>query len=115
MPTEITAALRAEGIEIIESSDLAAAVASSDVLYMNRVQKERFTQPEDYERLKSVYQVDAALIANAKHGMTIMHPLPRAGELSRDVDEMEGVAYFRQAYNGVPIRMALLALVTGNE
>lgn len=115
MPTEITAALRAEGIEIIESSDLAAAVASSDVLYMNRVQKERFTQPEDYERLKSVYQVDAALIANAKHGMTIMHPLPRAGELSRDVDEMEGAAYFRQAYNGVPIRMALLALVTGNE
>jgi len=115
MPVEITEALRGEGIEIVESSDLIAAVAKSDVLYMNRVQKERFTQPEDYERLKSVYQVDAALIDQARHGMTIMHPLPRAGELSRDVDEMEGAAYFRQAYNGVPIRMALLALVTGNE
>ncbi len=115
MPTDITAGLRADGIEIVESEDLEAAIAKSDVLYMNRVQKERFLKPEDYERLKGAYHVDAALISKAKHGMTIMHPLPRAGELSREVDAMDGAAYFRQAYNGVPIRMALLALVTGNE
>ncbi|MCD6475403.1 MAG: aspartate carbamoyltransferase [Anaerolineaceae bacterium] len=115
MPGEITAALRADGIEIIEIPDLKEAVAKSDVLYMNRVQKERFTEQAEYERLKRIYVVDANLLAEAKHGMTIMHPLPRTDELSRDVDEFEGAAYFRQAYNGVPIRMALLALVTGNE
>lgn len=115
MPEEITSALRADGIEIIESPDITTAVAKSDVLYMNRVQKERFSSVEDYERLKGAYHVDTALIGKAKHGITIMHPLPRAGELAREVDEMEGAAYFRQAYNGVPIRMALLALITGNE
>lgn len=113
MPLEITRMLRDDGIEIIETPHLPEAVAKSDVLYMTRVQKERFTDAASYERLKGIYHVDPALIAASKHGMTIMHPLPRAGELSRAVDAYEGAAYFRQATNGVPIRMALLALITG--
>jgi aspartate carbamoyltransferase catalytic subunit len=80
---------------------------------MTRVQKERFHDAASYERLKGIYHVDEALLKVCKHGMTIMHPLPRAGEIAREVDEYEGAAYFRQATNGVPIRMALLALVTG--
>ena len=115
MPADITASLRADGIEVIETPDLTEAVSKSDVLYMNRVQKERFAILAEYERLKSSYIVDSALVSKAKHGTTIMHPLPRTDELSREVDEFEGAAYFRQAYNGIPVRMALLALVTGNE
>jgi aspartate carbamoyltransferase catalytic subunit len=115
MPPEITKALRDDGIDVIETTDLSEAVAKSDVLYMTRIQKERFPDPADYERLKGSYVVDPPLIKKSKSGITIMHPLPRIDEIAREVDEYEGAAYFRQAANGVPIRMALLALVTGQE
>ena len=115
MPEEITQALRDDGIEVFESIDLNTAAAKSDVLYMTRVQKERFTDVEEYERLKGSYVVNKNFILRAKHGITILHPLPRLAEVDREVDEYEGAAYFRQAANGVPVRMALIALVTGQE
>jgi aspartate carbamoyltransferase catalytic subunit len=115
MPEEITKVLRDDGIEIIETTNLAEAAARSDVLYMTRIQKERFTNEEEYERLKGSYVVNKELIKIAKHGITIMHPLPRVDEIAREVDEYEGAAYFRQAANGLPIRMAIIALVTGCE
>lgn len=115
MPEEITKVLRDDGIEIIETTNLAEAAAKSDVLYMTRIQKERFTDEEEYERLKGSYVVNMDLIKIAKHGITIMHPLPRVDEIAREVDEYEGAAYFRQAANGLPIRMAIIALVTGCE
>jgi aspartate carbamoyltransferase len=115
MPEEITKVLRDDGIEIIETTNLAEAAAKSDVLYMTRIQKERFTDEEEYERLKGSYVVNKELIKIAKHGITIMHPLPRVDEIAREVDEYEGAAYFRQAANGLPIRMAIIALVTGCE
>ena len=115
MPDEITRELRDDGIEVIETSDLNQAVQKSDVLYMTRVQQERFTDPAEYERLSGTYLVNKELLQVAKHGITIMHPLPRVNEIAREVDEYEGAAYFRQASNGLPIRMALLALVTGRE
>lgn len=115
MPEEITKALREDGIEVIETNNMEEAVAKSDVLYMTRIQKERFTDPAEYERLKGSYVVTLDLVKKAKTGITIMHPLPRVDEIAKEVDEYEGAAYFRQASNGVPIRMALLALVTGNE
>ena len=90
-------------------------MAASDVLYMTRIQKERFADPTDYEKLKGSYVVDKALLGGAKTGITIMHPLPRVDEIAKEVDAYEGAAYFRQAANGVPVRMALLALVTGQE
>jgi aspartate carbamoyltransferase len=115
MPGEITAGLRARGIEVHETPDLAEATAKSDVLYMTRIQQERFTDRAEYERLKGSYVVDAALVRGARPGMIILHPLPRVDEIAREVDEAPGAAYFRQAANGVPVRMALLALVTGRE
>ena len=115
MPAEITAGLRQRGVEIVETTDLAEAAAKSDVLYMTRIQKERFADPAEYERLKDSYIVDAALIKKAKQGITLMHPLPRVNEIAKEVDSYEGAAYFRQAANGVPVRMALIALVTGQE
>ncbi len=85
----------------------------SDVLYVTRIQKERFADPADYERLKGSFVVNRAVVECAKPGITIMHPLPRVDEIAKEVDAYDGAAYFRQAANGVPVRMALLALVTG--
>jgi aspartate carbamoyltransferase catalytic subunit len=87
----------------------------SDVAYITRIQKERFEDPEEYQRLKGAYVVDMAMIERAKEGITIMHPLPRVDEIATEVDGYAGAAYFRQAANGVPVRMALLALVSGRE
>ncbi|MBA4421117.1 MAG: aspartate carbamoyltransferase [Anaerolinea sp.] len=115
MPADITNSLQNDGIEVIETTNLEEAAVKSDVLYMTRVQKERFTDENEYERLKGVYAVNNEFLGKAKHGITIMHPLPRLDEIAREVDEYEGAAYFRQAANGIPIRMAIIALVTGNE
>jgi len=115
MPSEISAELRKSKVEIIETPDLAKAAADADVVYMTRIQKERFDDPAEYNRLKSSYELNASQLTKVKNGMTIMHPLPRVTEIAKDVDAYKGAAYFRQAANGVPVRMALLALVTGNE
>jgi aspartate carbamoyltransferase catalytic subunit len=115
MPPEITRDLVAEGIEVIETPSLSEAAEKSDVLYMTRVQKERFTDPDAYNRLKGTYIINRDLIQGAKPGITIMHPLPRVDEIAREVDAFEGAAYFRQAANGGPIRMAVIALLTGCE
>ncbi len=115
MPAQITEELRQMGADISETSDLAAAMRESDVVYMTRIQKERFEDPAEYERLKGAYVIDMDLVQRSKTNITIMHPLPRVDEIATDVDSYAGAAYFRQAANGVPIRMALLALVTGHE
>jgi aspartate carbamoyltransferase len=115
MPEDITKALQADGIEVFETSNLAEATAKSDVLYMTRIQRERFTDPVEYNRLKGIYVIDLDLIQKANPGITILHPMPRVDEIAKEVDQYEGAAYFRQANNGVPIRMAVIALVTGRE
>jgi aspartate carbamoyltransferase catalytic subunit len=115
MPAEITAELRQMGADVSEGGDLAAAMRQSDVVYVTRIQRERFADPAEYERLRGSYVVDMGMIRQAKPGIIIMHPLPRVDEIAPEVDAYENAAYFRQAANGVPIRMALLALVTGRE
>jgi len=115
MPVDITADLKKMGADASEGDDLAAAMRQSDVVYMTRIQRERFEDPAEYERLRGSYVVDVAMIRQAKPGITIMHPLPRVDEIASEVDAYGGAAYFRQAANGVPIRMALLALVSGCE
>lgn len=113
MPEEITADLRKRGADIVETTDANEALSKSDVVYVTRVQRERFTDPAEYEKCKGAYIVNKDLISKSKKGITIMHPLPRVDEISTDVDDYEGSAYFRQAHNGLYVRMALLALVTG--
>ncbi len=113
MPAEIVAKLKNKGIEVTETESLEQALAVSDVLYMTRIQRERFADPAEYERLKGAYVLDRALVDKAKERLTIMHPLPRVNEIATDVDDCAGAAYFRQAANGIPVRMALLALVAG--
>ena len=113
MPKEITADLRSRGAEIEETENLEKALSVSDIVYVTRVQRERFENPEDYEKVKGLYIINREMIDQAKKGITILHPLPRVDEISTDVDDYEGAAYFRQAHNGLYVRMALLALVTG--
>ena len=113
MPTEITERLEQEGVEVRETADLEAALAQADVLYMTRIQKERFEDPDEYERLKGSYVLTREMVERVNPDVTIMHPLPRVNEITTDVDDLPGAAYFREARNGVPVRMALLALVMG--
>ncbi len=113
MPREIVDRLKANGTDVKETEDLTDGLAEGDVLYMTRIQRERFADPAEYDRLKDSYVLTLALLEKAKPGISVMHPLPRVNEISEDMDDYSGAAYFRQAANGVPIRMALLALVCG--
>jgi aspartate carbamoyltransferase len=113
MPAEITAELRSLGAEIEETEDVEKALSVSDIVYVTRVQRERFENSEDYEKVKGAYIINREMINRAKKGIIILHPLPRVGEISTDVDDYEGAAYFRQAHNGLYVRMALLTLITG--
>ncbi len=91
-----------------EFADLEEVLPELDVLYVTRIQKERFPDPAEYERVKGSYRIDAALLKNAKEDMIILHPLPRVDEIALDVDSTPHARYFKQAAYGVPIRMALL-------
>ena len=114
MPAEITETLRARGVEIEEVNDLAYAASHADIIYMTRVQRERFASLEEYEAVKDAFILTGDMVKTFRPGAIVLHPLPRVNEIELAVDEYEGAAYFRQAGNGLPTRMALLAMVTGS-
>jgi aspartate carbamoyltransferase catalytic subunit len=101
------------GIEARETHDLADVVEQADVLYVTRVQKERFSDLAQYEEVKNFYEITPESIRRAKEKMIIMHPLPRVSEIHASVDSDPRAAYFRQVRNGMCIRMAILAAVVG--
>jgi aspartate carbamoyltransferase len=113
MPGYILDELQGSGHRFVELRDVDEVIGDVDVLYMTRVQKERFDDPEQYEKLKDCYVVDPELMSHAKQDMILMHPLPRVYEISMAVDDDPRAAYFRQMENGMYIRMALLAAVLG--
>ncbi len=113
MPIEVCDYLRAKDFVVEETNDLARSLQSADVVYMTRVQKERFADPKQYDKLKNFYILNREIVQAAKPGLLVMHPLPRVDEIATDVDALPNAAYFRQAQNGVYIRMALLASVLG--
>jgi aspartate carbamoyltransferase catalytic subunit len=108
----ITNDMKAKGISCTKTGSIEEAL-QADVLYMTRIQKERFEDPTEYERLKGSYVLTRDILSKGNKDITIMHPLPRVDEISLDVDDLPNAAYFRQAHNGVYVRMALLALVMG--
>ncbi len=110
MPEKVTSFLKEKGIPYEEKDDIAAGL-DADMMYMTRVQQERFADKSEYERLKLKYVLTAKHLKGKK--VVVMHPLPRVGEISTDVDALPNAAYFRQASNGVPVRMALLAMLLG--
>lgn len=100
-------------LAVEETAELAGALKQADVMYIVRIQKERYSDPAEYERMKGTYKVDRAMLEAAGPNISVMHPMPRVDELAPDVDDYPGACYFRQSFNGVLIRMALLALVLG--
>ncbi len=112
MPQEVRDELSARGMEQ-QVCTLEEVLPQTDVLYVTRVQKERFEDPAVYEKVKGAYVIDAATMKAAKQRMIVMHPLPRVTEISMDFDEDPRAAYFRQMEYGLYVRMALLAMVLG--
>jgi aspartate carbamoyltransferase len=113
MPQEITSQLKNKGIDVIETNDLKQAARESDLLYMTRIQKERFPDLSEYEKVKGSLIIDEGFLKGIGKKVVILHPLPRVDEISPAVDEYPGAAYFRQVRNGIYVRMALLAMVMG--
>ncbi len=115
MPRSLIAELEAQKIAVQETDDLRQAAASLDALYVTRVQRERFSDIETYEDLKLAYQVDINLIKLLKPSCSILHPLPRVGEIDPAIDGDKRALYFEQVRNGIFVRMALLALLCGDN
>ena len=113
MPREVMEEVDAKGIPQAEFPTLTDVLPETDVLYVTRVQKERFEDPAEYEKVKGAYVIDPEIMKAAKQEMIVMHPLPRVGEISADFDDDPRAAYFRQMEYGLYVRMALLAMVLG--
>ena len=108
MPKYILHELDQLGIKYTQSENLDEIVKELDVLYVTRIQKERFTDPEDYEKVKSSYVITPEILKGAKKNFKILHPLPRVDEISVDVDKLDCAYYFQQAKNGVYMRQAII-------
>jgi aspartate carbamoyltransferase catalytic subunit len=106
-----TDVLERNGIEYVETRSLEEAMPDLDILYMTRVQRERFFNEEDYLRLKDSYILDLPKLADAKKDLCIMHPLPRVNEISVAVDKDKRACYFKQVLNGKYMRMALILML----
>ncbi len=113
MPAELITELKGKKIEQTEYATLETCLPETDVLYVTRIQKERFTDEAAFESVKGAYVIDPAVMKKAKERMIVMHPLPRVGEISPEFDEDPRAAYFRQMEYGLYVRMALLAMVLG--
>lgn len=108
LPEEIVNELKAQGGELTITEDLKPQLKDADVVYMTRIQKERFPDEDEYFRVAGIYKLAANDLASVKNDMIVMHPLPRVDEINPDVDSTRHAAYFEQAFNGVVTRMALL-------
>jgi len=102
-----------EKISITEKTSLEKIVPLVDVLYVTRIQKERFPDPVEYAKVKGSYKIDLETLSKAKEDLIILHPLPRVDEIAAEVDNTSHARYFQQVWNGIVIRMALLALILG--
>ncbi len=115
MPRETVKQVEKLGGKPKLTSKLEEVIKDIDVLYVTRIQRERFPDPSEYLKVAGSYRIDNTLLREAKQNLTVMHPLPRVDEIAPEVDYTQHAKYFEQAFNGVPVRMALLSLVLGGE
>ena len=115
VPSYIKQELDKDGVEYVETRSLEDAIPELDILYMTRVQRERFFNEEDYLRLKDTYILNMSKLEKAKDDLSILHPLPRVNEISVEIDNDKRACYFEQALNGKYIRMALIMKLLGVE
>lgn len=115
MPPHYLRDLREKSVKCCQTSDVFSVSEELDILYVTRIQRERFPDPEEYEKYKNTYRLDRSLLEHIKNELKIMHPLPRVGEIHPELDETSHAVYFEQAGNGVTVRKAVLSLVLGKE
>ncbi|MEF8780620.1 MAG: aspartate carbamoyltransferase [Haloferacaceae archaeon] len=115
LPRGVRFDLHGAGAQVREHTELEPVLPELDVLYVTRIQRERFPDETEYRAVAGEYRIDAGTLEAAREGLTVMHPLPRVDEIAPDVDETDHARYFRQAHNGVPVRMALLDMLLENH
>jgi aspartate carbamoyltransferase catalytic subunit len=113
MPDEYKLHLNKLGLKFYENLDFTDIIEKADIIYMTRVQKERFSDPIEYEKTKNSYVLQNYMLKNSKPGLKVLHPLPRVNEISLDVDDNEKAYYFTQALNGVFVRQAIISSMLG--
>jgi aspartate carbamoyltransferase catalytic subunit len=113
MPDEYKLHLDKLGLKYYEHLDFTEIISRADIVYMTRVQKERFSDPMEYEKVKNVYVLKNSMLENTKPNMKVLHPLPRVNEIHTDVDKNKKAYYFTQALNGVYARQAIIASILG--
>jgi aspartate carbamoyltransferase catalytic subunit len=113
MPLEYKRFLTSKGIPYTETKQLSEYLDITDILYMTRVQQERFNDPIEYEKVKNVYRLEADMLSNVRDNLKILHPLPRINEIAANVDDTPYAYYFKQAENGMYVRMAIIAYLLG--
>ncbi len=113
LPQEYRDFLRERGLEFVEKTEIGTEINDVDIVYMTRVQRERFNDPMEYERVKNVYVLKADMLGDTRENMRILHPLPRVNEIATDVDGNPKAYYFEQTRNGVFVRMAIISYLLG--
>lgn len=113
LPSSVKKHIKDNNLEYHQYTDLADVIPKVDILYMTRVQRERFSDPIEYEKVKDSCLLSKSLMANCKPNMKVLHPLPRVNEIDTDVDDMPQAYYFQQAQNGVYVRQAILSSILG--
>jgi aspartate carbamoyltransferase catalytic subunit len=113
MPKEYLLLLEQKKIKFYEYRDFLPIISEADIIYMTRVQKERFSDPIEYEKTKNAYVLNNGMLENTRPNMKILHPLPRVNEINQDVDENSKAYYFTQALNGLYVRQAIISSILG--
>jgi len=113
MPSSVKTWVKNAGLDYHQYTELTDVIPIADILYMTRIQSERFPDPLEYEKVKNSYILENSMLENSKENMRILHPLPRVNEITEDVDDNPKAYYFQQAKNGVYVRQALIATILG--
>jgi aspartate carbamoyltransferase catalytic subunit len=113
LPSSVKTHIKEKNLTYYQYTDIIDVIPKVDILYMTRIQKERFSDPLEYEHVKNAYILRNSMLETAKPNMRILHPLPRVNEITVDVDDNPQAYYFTQALNGVYVRQALLAAILG--
>ena len=113
LPSVVKQHIKDRKLEYHQYTELEDAIPHSDIIYMTRIQRERFPDPEEYEKVKNSYVLRNAMLDAAKPNCRVLHPLPRVNEIHVDVDANPKAYYFQQAQNGVYARQALIAAILG--
>ncbi|MCF6170913.1 MAG: aspartate carbamoyltransferase [Bacteroidales bacterium] len=113
MPSAVKTVVKNAGLEYHQYTELTDVIPIADILYMTRIQGERFPDPLEYEKVKNSYILENAMLDESKDNMKVLHPLPRVNEITEDVDDNPKAYYFQQAKNGVYVRQALIATILG--